>query len=117
MSRRSLSLSITGEFLANAKRHFQEDPYVIRYYQSFAGAHDVLTSSNNSQEAAQFLQPHTTKRSKRYYLDNHTFRSASTFPLWGQIYMELVCDIYFAVLKDGWWVVDQYIRNDSLERR
>ena len=33
--------------------------------------------------------------------------------------MELVWDtrIHYAVLKDGWWIVDQYIRNDSLERR
>ena len=31
--------------------------------------------------------------------------------------MELVWDIYYAVLKDGRWIVDQYIRNDSLERR
>ena len=31
--------------------------------------------------------------------------------------MELVWDIYNAVLKDGSWIVDQYIRNDSLERR
>ena len=23
--------------------------------------------------------------------------------------MELVWDIYYAVLKDGWWIVDQYI--------
>ena len=26
--------------------------------------------------------------------------------------MELVCDIYYAVLKNGWWILDQYIRND-----
>ena len=31
--------------------------------------------------------------------------------------MELVVDIYYAVLKDGSWIMDQYIRNDSLERR
>ena len=30
--------------------------------------------------------------------------------------MELVWDIYYAVLKDGLLSVDQYIRNDSLER-
>ena len=29
--------------------------------------------------------------------------------------MELVWDIYYAVLKDGSLIVDQYIRNDSLE--
>ena len=27
--------------------------------------------------------------------------------------MEFVWDIHYAVLKDGWWIVDQYIRNDS----
>ena len=31
--------------------------------------------------------------------------------------MELVRDIYYAALKDGSWIVDQYIGNDSLERR
>ena len=30
--------------------------------------------------------------------------------------MELVWDIHYAVLKDGSLIVDQYIRNDSLER-
>ena len=30
--------------------------------------------------------------------------------------MELVGDIYYVALKDGSWIVDQYIRNDSLER-
>ena len=25
--------------------------------------------------------------------------------------------IHYAVLKHGWWIVDQYIRKDSLERR
>ena len=31
--------------------------------------------------------------------------------------MELVWGIYYAVLKDGSLKLDQYIRNDSLERR
>ena len=31
--------------------------------------------------------------------------------------MELVWDIYYAVLKDESLKLDQYIRNDSLERR
>ena len=31
--------------------------------------------------------------------------------------MELVWDIDYAVLKDGSLIVDQYTRNDSLERR
>ena len=31
--------------------------------------------------------------------------------------MELVWGIYYAALKDGSWMVDQYVRNDSLERR
>ena len=31
--------------------------------------------------------------------------------------MELVWDIYYAVLKDGSLTVNQYLRNDSLERR
>ena len=31
--------------------------------------------------------------------------------------MELVWDTYYAVLKDGSLIVDQCIRNDSLERR
>ena len=31
--------------------------------------------------------------------------------------MELVWDIFYAALKDGKLKLDQYIRNDSLERR
>ena len=31
--------------------------------------------------------------------------------------MELVWDVYYAVLKDGSLIVDQYIRNEFLERR
>ena len=31
--------------------------------------------------------------------------------------MELVWDVCYTVLKDGSLIVDQYIRNDSLERR
>ena len=62
----------------------------------------------------------TTQRSVRNTITliiTPTFRSASTFRLWGQIYMESVWDVDYAVLKDGWWIVDQYIPNDSLERR
>ena len=31
--------------------------------------------------------------------------------------MELEWDIFFAVMKDGSLILDQYVRNDSLKRR
>ena len=65
--------------------HFQEDPCILLYcHQLIAGAHDVLTSNNNnSQQSAQFLQPHN-KAFETLLPDiiiTPSFRSASTFRL------------------------------------